>query len=514
MSDEETAATSMGPITTPAPRRGDGAGAKGRKRPWRWLALTAVAVAGSWWIYTTRPHDKAAPGASSGTRDHEAARGADRPSVRVVHPRQGGLARTTQMPGTIRAFEYAPLQAKVSGYLKTLHVDRGDRVKKGQVLMTLYVPELDGALIGAQAAMKQAQAVEIQSEARVRTAEVGVKAAEARRLQAGSVLEAATANRNYRKQARDRITELAGRNAVEQKLVDEEEARYLAAISEVHSANAGIATADVQIAEAKAAVDQAKADLGVARAQVAVAAANVEKAKIMVDYTTIESPFDGVVIFRGDGVHPGAFVREVVDRTNSPLLTIARVDIMRTIIEVPDRDVPFCNPGDPVSLKVDALGGRVFQAKVSRISDSEDLSNRTMRVEVDLPNPDGIFRDGMYGQAVISLETPSALLTVPATCLVDQDGSGEATVLAVRNGVVKRVPIQIGRDNGLLVEVNGGLTVSDAIVLQPTPALNDGSLVNVQDATTAANATSNDRSHAAVEAKPNPHRDAGGSEPT
>jgi len=510
MSDQDASIASV--ASKPTPHRAVKPAGKSWSTSGLLLAVAAAAVVGGWWLYSAQQARKVER--ATAARERGEAAGAGRLSVRIVHPRLGGLERTTQMPGTIRAFEYAPLHAKVTGYLKSLNVDRGDRVKKGQVLIALHVPELDGALIGAQATLKQTKAVELQSEARVRTAEVGVKAAEAKRLQAGSVLEAAAANRNYRQQARDRITELARRNAVEQKLVEEEEAQFLAAVSEEHSAKAGIVTAEVQIAEAKAAVDQAKADLGVSRAQTVVAEANVEKAKIMVAYTTIEAPFDGVVIFRGDGVHPGAFVREALDPGGEPLLTVARIDKMRTIIDVPDRDVPYCNAGDPVSLRIDALGGRVFQAKVSRVSDSEDLVNRTMRVEVDLPNTDGILRDGMYGQAVISLEPPSTRMTIPATCLVEQEGSGKGTVLAVRDGAVKRISIQIGRDDGLLVEVNGGLTEADAVVLQPTSALTDGSLVNVQDASPTSSEPSDGHSHAAAGLDRNPDRATAGSEPT
>ena len=71
---------------------------------------------------------------------------------------------------------------------------------------------------------------------------------------------------------------------------------------------------------------------------------------------------------------------------------------------VPDRDVPYCKAGDPATVSLDALAGRVFKAKVSRISESEDLKDRTMRVEIDLDNADHALRDGMFGRAEILLE--------------------------------------------------------------------------------------------------------------
>ena len=75
-------------------------------------------------------------------------------------------------------------------------------------------------------------------------------------------------------------------------------------------------------------------------------------------------------------------------------------------MEVPDKDTPFCNVGDPATVRVSSLAGRVFPGTVSRTSEAEDLRTRTMRVEIDLDNPDGVLRDGMYGQALIVLEPP------------------------------------------------------------------------------------------------------------
>ncbi len=103
-------------------------------------------------------------------------------------------------------------------------------------------------------------------------------------------------------------------------------------------------------------------------------------------YTKITSPYNGVVIFRGEAVHPGAFIQSADKGMNEPMLTVAQDDRMRTVIPVPDRDVPFCDLGDPAIIHVDALNDREFKGTVSRIAESEDVNDRTMRVEVDLAN--------------------------------------------------------------------------------------------------------------------------------
>ena len=123
------------------------------------------------------------------------------PSVMVVKPTKGGMEKTTNQPGTIRAFEFANLYAKVSGYLKELKVDRGETVKEGQLLTKVYDPELEVAVLQAQAALQRSQAAVKQTEARVRTAKVGVQAAEAKVKQAVATQEEAVAQRTYRKKA-------------------------------------------------------------------------------------------------------------------------------------------------------------------------------------------------------------------------------------------------------------------------------------------------------------------------
>ena len=333
-------------------------------------------------------------------------------------------------------------------------------------------------MIQAQSGLDHAKAMATQAEARVKTAEAGLQAARAKRNQAESVLEETRATREYRKKALDRITELAQRNAAEQRLVDEYEDQYLASLASEHAAQSGIETADAQIAEATAAVGLAQAELVTARTEIVVAEANLQRAKVMASYTRIESPFDGVVTFRGDDPLPGSFIHSAADGNSEPLLAVATNDRMRTIVQVPDPDVPFCNVGDPANIKIDALGGRIFKAKVSRMAESEDLKDRTMRVEIDLPNDKGLLRDGMYGRAVIELEPPSKNLTIPSTCLIEQGSQGDGAVFVVRDGKVTRIKVRVGKDNGLRVEVLSGLTANDEIIAQITPSITEGTMVN------------------------------------
>ena len=387
---------------------------------WILVSLLLIGVAGGAYVWSHSGKGEAQHQGSG--RDESQAETSRLPTAQVLKPVRGGMQRITDQPGTVRAFERATLYAKVSGYLRELKVDRGDLVKKDQMLAKIYVPEVEVAVIQAQTSLEHSKALATQADARVKTAEAGLLATKAKKNQAESVLEEAVATREYRKKALDRITQLAQRNAAEQRLVDEYEDQYMASMASEHAAQSGIQTAEAQIAEATAAIGLAQAELATAKSEIRVSEANLEKAKVMESYTRIEAPFDGVVTFRGDAIHPGAFIRSAADGNSEPLLAVATNDRMRTIVQVPDPDVPFCNVGDPTNIKIDALGGRVFKGKVSRMAQAEDLKDRTMRVEIDLLNDKGLLKDGMYGRAIIELEPPSKNLTIPSTCLSSRMG--------------------------------------------------------------------------------------------
>ena len=465
-------------------------GSRGRKRAALWVGLLVAALAGlgggAYYLLDGQQRGEkkshAGGGAESARTDHE-------PRVQVIRPERGGMERVTSQPGTIRAFEYAPLYTKVSGFIKALHVDRGSRVKKGDLLAEIYDPERDVAVIQAQASLDHAKAAVDQAQARISTANASVAAAKAKQHEAKATSDEMTAKREYRKKEYGRIADLVRRGSVEEKLKDEQLDQYSASEAALLSAEAGIDTAAALLSEAQAKVEQAKADKKAAEAQVEVAAANLQMAKVFVQYTRIESPYDGVVIDRGDSVHPGSFVRAADDSGGQgPLLTVAMVSKMRTIVPIPDRDVPYCQVGDPVTVTIDALGSRKFPSKISRVAESEDLKDRTMRAEVDLDNSDGLLRDGMFGRAFVVLEKLISSLSVPSSCLIDRNGAGEGAVMAVKDGKVQRVKVHVGMDTGVRAEIVDGLTEQDQVILQPDPSMSDGSAVQVEAVNKSTNA--------------------------
>ncbi len=345
--------------------------------------------------------------------------------VMVTKPRKGGLGRTVSQPGTVLAFAKADLYANVSGYLIRQKVDIGDIVKKGEVLAEVDAPELFKSREQARAALGQARAKVKLSEARVVTAESDREAVAAQVTQVEADIAKFTALRVYRREQRDRIAGLVQHNAVERKLLDEEQQQLDAALSAERSAIAAVVTAKANLSAATSRVSQARADVAAAEADVAAAEADLAKAQVFVDFTKITSPYDGVVTHRN--FHDGDFIRAANEGGTTAVLSVARTDLMRVVILVPDLDVAFVDRGDPVTIKIEALKGQVFRGTIARFANSEN-TQKLMRTEVDLPNPGNRLRDGMYGMATLELEPPSKNLTIPSTGLIEQTGQGKGAV--------------------------------------------------------------------------------------
>ncbi len=398
----------------------------------------------------------------------------------MVTPTAGGIERTSTQPGTLMAFESADLYAKVSGYLMTLNVDIGDPVKKGDVLAEIEDPEVHKAVEQSEAALKKAQASVKVAQARIDTAEAEVKASQAEQHKYEEDVKQYEAMRIYRESELDRYRKLAASNSIERKLVDEELEHYNATVSAENASKAAVKSAEAKVFASQAQVQQAQADLEEAKAYVEVAKADLDKAQVIAAYTKITSPYNGVItarnFFRGD------FIRSAdVGNNSTPLLSVARTDKLRVVVQVPDRDVPFVDRGDSAVVHIDALPGERFVAKVSRFSESEDSADRTMRTEIDLENPDDRLREGMYGNVTIVLQAAEkSALTIPANSLVQQDGRGMGAVYIVRDGKVELRPVKVGKDNGLHVEILNGIQPSDQVVVRYSGSISQGLAVRTE----------------------------------
>lgn len=397
------------------------------------------------------------------------------PRVETVHPTKGGLGRRTSQPGSAHSFESADLFPKVSGYLLTQHVDIGSRVKRGDLLAELDVPELSKDVEAATATWQQTLAEVTLAEARVESATADHKAAEAKIAQAESEVERCEAELKLNQKQFERIKSLNGLKGIEDRIVDEKQFQVQAAESAVRAARSAVLAAQQQAAAAMSKIALAKADLQVSQAKARVAESQLDRTKVIQSYTKIVSPYDGVVTARN--YHRGAFVRSPDQGGQTPLLSVDRIDMMRVVVRVPERDVPFLEPGDRSTIRFDALPQRQFSGVIARIAHAETSDTRTMLAEIDLPNPDHAIRDHMYGRVEIELDSADAGVTVPSTCLVGDVANGQGRLFVVEEGHAHLKEVQVGKDSGIQVEVVSGLTEADAVVVRPAGGLAEGAEV-------------------------------------
>jgi multidrug resistance efflux pump len=300
-----------------------------------------------------------------------------------------------QLPITLEADQHSELRARVEGYVAQIHVDIGDRVTKGQLLVTLDAPEL-------QADVRRREQMVLQAQASLGVARGRIATAEARLRQAASARDEQAALRKLRVSERDRYSVLVRGGAVQKEKLEEAEYAVLAVDAAVAKIEADVQAAQADVGAAKNEFDFSKSGIEVAKAELAHAVAQDQLREI-------KAPFSGLVTDRsvdaGELVSPGNVM-------GKPLLVIEHVDVLRGVMTVPAVEASLIHVGHLVTLTGFETGGEVKSPdggalKVSRVSQSLNMKTRTMRVEIDLKNSYDEkkgryqFLSGQYGSALV-----------------------------------------------------------------------------------------------------------------
>ncbi len=450
--------------------------APARSGTWKWLAALAVIVLiGGTAYFIREERSRKAEAASAESRSGAGSEDANAISVETVHLSPGGILRTSTQIGSVHPFKQAELFAKISGYLKELHVDYGDFVKQGQLLAEIEDPEVVKEAEKAAADVTQAKAAVAQAEAFIESAKADRDASASGVEQAEAEVNRYVSMRSYHEKKFARYKELVKSNAIPQQIADEEEESYESAKASEMASRKAVLNAKAQLLAAAARVKKAEADLDAAKANVAVAQAKRDKADVLVGYTKITSPYNGVITNRT--FFPGAFIRSAADGGTESLLTVARTDKVRVVTQIPDRDVPFTDVGDKAEITLDALGSEVIHGKVSRFADAEDPTSRTMHTEIDLDNPKDRIKPGMYGIAKVILDKDTKNSTLPAKCLVGESKGTKADVFVIKDGKAKKTQVEVGVDDGIRVEILSGLDAKDEVIVS-TGSVSDGAPVH------------------------------------
>jgi RND family efflux transporter MFP subunit len=388
------------------------------------------------------------------------------------------LKLVTTQPGRIEAFEEAPLFSKLAGFVQEVRVDIGDSVKKDQVLVKLSIPEMLDEVKQMEALVAQADAEGRQADAAVKASEAMVGTAEAKVAQATAGIGRAVGEYERWKAEHARLTELAAKGSVTQKLVDETLNQLRSADAARQEATANVKSAGASLRAAKANVQKSQADLVAAGARRKVAGANLAYAKTMLAYAEIKAPFNGVITQRN--VDTGHYVHPVTGGATEPLLVVAQTEQVRVFVDVPEMEAPLVDAGekpDSAVIHVQSLGETGIDGKVTRTSWSLDKSNRSLRAEIDLPNKEGKLRPGMYAKVDILLDQRDNVLTLPLTAIVRE--GGETYCYSIASGKIDRKKIELGMRSGPEVEVRSGVNADQLIVLARADSLIQGQSVEV-----------------------------------
>lgn len=392
--------------------------------------------------------------------------------VTVAKPQRKTLVATTTQPARLEAFETTPIFSKLAGYIEQVHVDIGQAVKKGEVLLTLRAPELADEVTQRTALVAESEAKLKQAEANVAAFAAAVETAKAKIAEVQAETIRTSGEFERAKSEYDRLKQLASSGSVTDKVRDEALSQLHAAEAAREAANAAVKSAEATEKEASANVAKANADRTAAAAHVAVAKSELAHAGTMLEYAKIRAPFDGVVTKRL--VDTGHFVQPAASSA-APLLTVARTDKVRVFIEVPELEAASVEVGAPVVIHTQAMPSGDITARVTATSWSLDPANRSLRAIVDIVNDGARLRPGMYATAVIELVRRDNALTVPETAILREGVNTYCN--CVRNGKVKRQSVQLGKRGGTDVEILSGLNEDDEVVLTRSDTLSENQAV-------------------------------------
>lgn len=391
--------------------------------------------------------------------------------VTPIKPARKPLVRLIEYPGQIEAFEQTAIHAKLAGFVKKVHVDIGDQVtgpsrvstdqpeQPGQILAELEMPELDAELKQKQALVAQAAAEVTQSEAAIKVAKSGKASAEALVAEARASIERADAMYERWKSEFERVRELVAKQAVAQKVADETEQQFKAADAARREIAAKIKSTQAKLSEASANIEKAEADLVSAQSKHKVAEADEQKTRALLSYATLRAPFDGVITERhldtGHLVQPSA-------ASGKPLFVVVRADTVRVFLDVPEADAGLITNDSPAKIKVPSLS-KTFEGKVARTAWTLQTSSRTLRTEIDVPNPNGQLRPGMYATAEIEVARLTDALSLPKSAILAQGAETICLSISPDNKLVK-LPIKTGIVAGPDVEIIAGLTGDESVI--------------------------------------------------
>jgi RND family efflux transporter MFP subunit len=342
---------------------------------------------------------------------------AEAPAVDVIIAGPGPAMRLLRLPGETAAWNETAIYARVNGYVAKYFVDIGDNVTAGQTLAIIDTPELDAELLAAQAKLNAG------------IAQVAVKQARAD--------FAATTDERWRESPKGIVSD-----------------------QERESKKAGSA--------------EAIAELNAARSQVMLEQADIDRLTALTRFKEVKAPFDGTIVQRR--IDLGNLVTAGSAATTTALYQLSQNNPMRIFVYAPQSAAAqlMSSGASAVITSSDQPNLRI-KGKVSRTAKAIDPKSRTIRVEIDIPNPDRSLVPGMYVQADFEV-TEGALIQIPAAALLFRSGGPQVAVVD-DTGTITFRDVTIASDDGNVVSIGSGLAAGDKVALNLSSQIAPGTKV-------------------------------------
>jgi RND family efflux transporter MFP subunit len=367
---------------------------------------------------------------------HPSARAAEVPSAKVATAMRGDIARTLSLAGQFQPYQVVDVHPKVSGFMVKINVDIGDRVRKGQTLAVLEVPELTAQLKGTGFEMERAKDDLLRAQHEIKRAEA-----------VHSALHA-----DYQRLLE---TSKAQPGLIAQQELDDAESKDLSSESQV---------------------DAAKAAAAAAEQHTEVAHSDNDRVQALQNYTNVVAPLDGVVVWRY--ADTGALIQSGTNSNEQdiPIVRLSQSGLLRLRMPIPENDVQYVHIGDPMLVRVDAIG-RSFTGKIARFTREVNFETRTMETEIDVENNDLSIDPGMYANTQLELAHAHNVTTIPVEALLLNGDRATVYSLDAGNRVHIR-DVEVGLRGSRLAEIKSGLEPGDRVILGAQEKYSEGEQVS------------------------------------
>lgn len=384
------------------------------------------------------------------------------PIVQVVHPQYRKLVRVVGQPSFVEPYERTSIFPKVSGYIEKWNVDIGDKVKKGDTICTLFVPELVEDMETKRRTVKLDEEKVRLAKVAVDVAKADVDAAYARWKAAEAIVEKYKADTWRWDSEVNRLQREVKRTVVDPQVLLESQNQHKMAKASWDAAEADVLKTKALWVASKESWEESKVAVAVAEALVKVAESDWKRMQAWVGYLTIPAPFDGVIVARNanswDFVLPATGDPSADHNAphlspsgkGAPIYVVDRTDIVRIFVDIPEADANYVKVGSKARVQIRGYRDQWIPASVTRTSWALNVKSRTLRAEIDLANLSTEVLPGMYAYGKVIIERNN-VLAIPDSTLIHH---GDQTYYwSYENGHAVMTEVETGVNDGEWVEV-------------------------------------------------------------